>query len=444
MKMKNSHDFDKFLRNEINSIDYDGADQAWESFASGVGADVLMYNGKKNYISLTRYLSLALIFFGCLGLYAFVNFDNVEDTSFQDREIKTIQNNLIQPVSPSKIELRRPVDPVNEESNKVNGPTDVVPSVTPNVNVAPSGPMASMVLPVEKEEEIVTTIASLSNPVPQNRKLLVNNTANNTELIVTQSTLAAQVANQDNTPAELENIPSLPMLALENMEYDHRPLMGKFGQVLIPIKKRSIRIFGEVGISNQNAGVKLLAGISVPLANTVDVEFGAGINSRIGDSDIFTFNFQSQELPNYEAEHTYAFSQLINFMAPVRIKKQFKKHSVLVGGKIVRNVTNSVKLNTSTPYRSFASGNSDIKIADVTYFYQNSRTSVNNYSVVSSPEWNFELTGGYEYQAGRFGIGVQVSKPVAPSFKLFSKQDANVIYQAKTPFNFGVNLKYYI
>lgn len=460
--MKSNHEFDKFLRNEINTINHDGAEAAWESFSKGVGRDVLQYKGEKNYLAYTRYLSLLLILIGCFGLYAFVNFeqaDNQQPLDHNSSIIKpnSLQPNSLQPSSPSNVlpsknvKIDREHNPQKQEveSNQtIEGPIRTKPREQTDQIIAASHSNA--------EDRVLDNRATLTDSqirpsitLPKHEISIAQNdvkqvSLSNDEYLPSYLTSSASELQEAMLIEDLDALSGIPLLASQELITKPSPMMGKIGQVLIPIKKRSLRLFGEVGISNQNAGVKLLAGISIPLGNTLDLELGAGINSRIGDKDIISLNFDSQELPNYKEEHTYAISQLMNFMAPIRIKKSFKKHSFLVGGQLIRNVTNSVELNSTTPYRSFAAGDNGIKIADVTYLYQNSRNAVNNYSVVTSTEWNFEMTGGYEYQAGRFGIGVQVSKPVAPSFKLFSRQSDDLLYQAKTPINFGINLKYYI
>ncbi len=434
--MKSNHNFDKFIRDQINGIDYNGAEQAWEAFSQGVGAEAINYTPKGGDIIWTRRLSLILALVGLTAMYAFFSIDDSAVLIEQE---------------PSKLELHEGFDNETLPVGPQIPETKEIPATPLQASVETKSNADNKV--VQNSQEKVKTILSRHNTaILSDQSVALQNET--TIPIVTKHSQVAELTDKviasvssekviEHNQPTVDAITFLPTGVSPNLEHSASlPMDGKFGQILIPLRKKPVRMFSELGLSNQNAGVRLIAGVNVPMGNW-SFETGAGFNFKIKEENLFSIKNQAQSDIELASEHDFTFSQLVNFVAPVRIKRHFKKHNFHVGGQIVRNVTNNIQIESSVTKRLTSQ---EVRVVDFTYLYQNHSTAnhVHSYTVAKSTDWNFEASLGYEYQSGKFGLGVILTKPIAPSFRLFSNDQQDLLHTVNLPVNFGINLKYFI
>jgi hypothetical protein len=302
----------------------------------------------------------------------------------------------------------------NLESNPTNGPTPPTADPGSNTDASNNGPLA-MTIP----------------PTHVNQKTEASNFSHNTSAKVGSETAA---------------IASIDRLALDFLAKEYDLPEWDRSNILVPQHRVLPRIFAELAAGKKSTGIELLAGLQVPY-RTWNIEVGLGLRTQYQSAEDYTLEIPSTTLPDFVDDHTFNYSRKLDFVAPIRLRKRLKNHTIFAGLKFIKNLSNTLEINSSIASEEY---NLSKPIDQITY--RNQLTILNNYTsdvrtnqgIISYSDWNLETSVGYEYQFGKCALGAALSKQIVPDFQLRSNESNKTLLESKPDLSLAIHLKYYI
>lgn len=448
----NKYQFDRFVKSEVDSINYDGAEQAWEAFEANqadkttVPPAVVSSRPKFSFSPLLAAASVAILIGVVLHQSMTSTEDVIDNTTFAVESTPTLDTDMqadtheIVPITEKMV--------VVENIMTSPKPVEVqAPAVTELTK-------ESVVTAVKRRTSTKQTFASsTTNSIVKNTPSTpVKFVTRVQNILPTTAHQAVAIAESNTTNRSIAPVQTSDLLPRLNPREIEQPVEFASVPTYIDIieNKKRISLFGEIGIGNKQAGTRLITGISIPM-NSWSIETGAGVNFKGNRALFFKDNLESEVFNDFDEFHDYTFTQKVNVVLPVRIKKRiWKKHHIIAGVRGAFNLTNQVKVESIVPRATpqfgqpttgIGVGGSEVDLSAENYRYTNITTASNSFSTVKSNRFNVDILAGYEYDLSRFSIGVSMAKPVFSSFKVLGADGsvrANIIENPSV----NVSLKY--
>ncbi len=476
----NNKEFDQFLRNEVDSVNFGGGEQAWEQFAAAqvdqqIKSEVeaiqypdgemawRQFSGQDSgegssrrpfayWKPLVAAASIAIL----VGVMLHHSL-NVGPDNLHTSEIATSSEQLKTGNTPERdtapFQTETSIEVIADNNEQLNATIAIQESTTETRQI------------ITQEQTTFAQANSLLNTTVNHKKTSFHSTkapesivSNPLEIIQTvastkenlNSTTEQKPIITPNNNALVTSVSLLPTIGVRELEQSIAFTSVEKLLDIQPVKKRRFNIFGELGIGNHQSGLRLITGVSVPM-NSWSVETGVGVMNKSNRPMFFSHEIDSDIFPDFEEYHDYTFIQKVTMIVPLRIKKRiWKRHNIIVGAQGSYNFSNQVDIESIVPNTTpqFGTGTStgsftpQIDYGKEVYRYNNIGSAANAYSVVTSKRLNLDIIAGYELDLSRVSIGVSMAKPVFSSFSVTDGVDGPVLFNILENPNVSLSLKY--
>ncbi len=467
--MMNKYQFDKFIKSEVESIDFDGGLEAWEQF------DASRTHTTQPTVSYFRRLRLPLAIAASVSVFCglLLHKSLVESTdTFADEVLvnTVIANPQVQPVQSDEVSnasgqvshqhTTHPV--VAIETGQHTTPTPVIPqqrSLTAEVNQEHQSTRISEQIVPHQQEPVMSHPQYLAqSTAPQSHVKQSANISRVAQAYSEQSSSSPIATPERNlytavVPAvRLQSALYLPSLTTRDALVMHTQEHAlDLLDNIVNIDKRKLKLFGELTVGNRNAGSQAIIGVAIS-NDSWSIETGIGLNQK-GNKTRNYHDVVQSDIEDFEEVHRYTFAQRLNTIIPLRIRKRLgKRHAILVGVQGNYNLTNQVDIMSTVPVRTPSVGinagggfsESEVDFFDINYKYTNLNKVINSYALVSANRLNLDLTAGYELNFDRIALGVNVRRPVFSTFRVSRDATSLTRFQITEQTNVNLSLKYYL
>lgn len=430
----NKYHFDRFIKSEIESIAYDGAEKAWDEFEMNSLIEKRT-NSYFYYLMPVLVAASITIIMGVLLHQSMtqqhINAVNPELALAGDQVDLSITN-LLESTSPN-------LSKVEKHPTSTSDPIDELTSIETksiNDNSEQSYLPESNVNPVIVDKDHTRFLHSVDDITLEGSRKHVPSIQSD----------GSHHHPRSIVPLKLPNLISI--LKFGNLEISPE-FANKEVEMTLIHPKRELHIFGEFGIGNNQSGSRLITGLSIPM-NTWSIEAGIGLNAKYNRSLFFNQEIESISHKDFNEYHDYTFTQKLNIILPIRVKKRvWRKHSIVTGIQGVFNLTNQVDIESVVPQTTrqyqpgFSNGiGSAVDFSREVYKYNNITSASNSYSVVNANRFNLDVLAGYEFDLNQFSIGGTFSKPVFSIFQVSRTVDSPVQANILENSSFNISLKY--
>ena len=481
--MMNKYQFDRYIKSEVESIDFDGGLEAWEQFDAGRTQEPKPAVGyfRKLWKPIAVAASVS-VFCGLLLHQSLIN----ETTSLTDSTFVNVEQGDSKTSlditedgddSEQAIHLTTITQKVNESeiTQKVSEDVKQV-GVTESTDTYVNAKQANSdnLLASSKAVDTHTVAQTTSTIAPPHYLTLPTKSKRLTQRSQTSYQVADLSSNErhgstdtnlkSNIPSTITAVPlykerinaalwlpSIPSDALATNIPAMRDFSLDLDDSLIDTKRHKLKFFGELSIGNRAAGKQAIVGVAIH-NDSWSIETGLGLNQK-GNQGRKHIDVVDSNIEDYKEVHRYTFAQRLNAIIPVRIRKRLgKRHAILVGVQGSYNLTNQVDIMSTIPVRGNSlSGNvgggfgaSEINLYDINYKYSNINNAINSYALVSANRLNLDLTAGYEFNFDRVALGVTVRKPVFSTWKVSRELSSPTSFKITEQSNVNISLKYYL